>query len=163
MKILDIKPINKNNQEWIVDLLTNHWASPKIVSRGKIYDASKLPGFIAWQENKPIGLLTYCFENNECEIITLDSLKENIGIGSSLIDAVKKITSDNKCKRIWCITTNNNQKAIRYYQNRGFKIKKVHKNAMETSRKLKPEIPLVDDHGIPIKDEVELEIILETN
>lgn len=158
MKKFVIKPINKNDREWIIDLLTNHWISPKIVSREKIHDATKLPGFIAWQENKPIGLLTYCVENNECEIVTLDSLIENIGIGSSLIDTLKKITSDNRYKRLWCITTNNNQKAIQYYRNRGFKIKKVYKNAMEISRKLKPEIPLVDNNGVSIKDEVELEI-----
>lgn len=33
----------------------------------------------------------------------------------------------------------------------------VHRNALERSRALKPEIPLVGQHGIPLRDEIELE------
>ena len=33
-------------------------------------------------------------------------------------------------------------------------------NALEQSRKLKPEIPLIGNDGIPLRDEIELEIML---
>ena len=36
----------------------------------------------------------------------------------------------------------------------------VHRNAVVRSRALKPEIPLSGDHGIPIRDEIELERIV---
>jgi hypothetical protein len=37
----------------------------------------------------------------------------------------------------------------------------VHRNALEKSRKLKPEIPLIGNDGIPIRDEIELELSLQ--
>jgi hypothetical protein len=37
----------------------------------------------------------------------------------------------------------------------------LHHNAIDLSRKLKPEIPLIGMDGIPIRDEIELEIILD--
>ena len=36
----------------------------------------------------------------------------------------------------------------------------LHKNALETSRVLKPEIPIVGNYGIPLRDELELEMAL---
>jgi hypothetical protein len=32
--------------------------------------------------------------------------------------------------------------------------------AIEESRRIKPSIPLVGEHGIPIRDELELELLL---
>jgi len=58
------------------------------------------------------------------------------------------------------ITTNDNINAIKFYQKRGFDLKAAHINAMDISRKLKPGIPLIGMHNIPIKHELEFEIIL---
>jgi hypothetical protein len=64
------------------------------------------------------------------------------------------------CTRLWLITTNDNLHALRFYQKRGFMLVAVHRNAVEQSRKLKPEIPLYGKDGIPIRDEIELEMLL---
>ena len=37
----------------------------------------------------------------------------------------------------------------------------VYPDAVENSRQLKPEIPLVGNDGIPIRDEIELEKLLD--
>lgn len=37
----------------------------------------------------------------------------------------------------------------------------VHRNALELSRRLKPGIPLIGDDGIPLRDEIELELTLD--
>ena len=49
---------------------------------------------------------------------------------------------------------------LRFAQKRGFALVAVHRNAIEESRRLKPEIPLLGDDGIPIRDELELELTL---
>ena len=36
----------------------------------------------------------------------------------------------------------------------------LYHNALELSRKLKPEIPLIGENNIPLKHEIEFEIIL---
>jgi hypothetical protein len=51
--------------------------------------------------------------------------------------------------------------ALRFYQQRGFVLAAIHRNALEQSRKLKPEIPLVGNDGIPLRDEIELEMMLD--
>ncbi|MBI2596151.1 GNAT family N-acetyltransferase [Candidatus Daviesbacteria bacterium] len=158
--MIKISEIKETDKEWIADLLTNQWGSTYIVSRGKMRDASALKGFIATDNSKPSGLITYNIEGDECEIVTLNSFLEKKGIGSRLIKSVKKIVKNHKCKRIWLIETNDNTKALHFYQRRGFHLVTVYPNALEQSRKLKPEIPLVGIDNIPLRDEIELEILL---
>jgi hypothetical protein len=63
--------------------------------------------------------------------------------------------------RVWLITTNDNLDALRFYQRRGFTLAALHRGAVARSRRLKPTIPEVGAHGIPIRDELELERRLE--
>jgi len=157
--MIEIHGIEEKDKEWITNLLINQWGSTNIVSRGKIHDASVLHGFIAMVDDKPVGLITYNIEGGECEIVTLNSLLDGKGIGTQLIEAVKNVAKDHNCKRIWIIETNDNTKALRFYQKRGFHLIAVYPNALEQSRKLKPEIPLVGTDNIPLRDEIELEIL----
>jgi ribosomal protein S18 acetylase RimI-like enzyme len=64
------------------------------------------------------------------------------------------------CYRVWLITSNDNLHALKFYQNYGFRLVTVYPNALDISRKLKPEIPLVGLDGIPLRDEIELEFRL---
>lgn len=54
----------------------------------------------------------------------------------------------------------NYKNAIRFYQKRGFDMIKIHHNAVDVARKLKPSIPILGDFGIPIKHEIEFEMDL---
>ncbi len=120
-----------------------------------------LPGFVALYESEKVGLVTYNITGASCEIVTIDSIRPSSGVGSALIEAVKDIAIKSGCERLWLITTNDNMNALRFYQKRGFVLVAVHRNALEVSRKLKPEIPMIGDHGIPLRDEIELEMMLD--
>jgi ribosomal protein S18 acetylase RimI-like enzyme len=161
MKSFQIKPKNREDKDWVANLLAEWWAGPIIVTRGKIHQASELPGFIAVQKEKPVGLITYRIDGKSCEIVTMNSLVEGIGIGAALIDAAKSAAVTAGCKRLWLITTNDNTAALRFWQKRGFSLLAIHRNAVEQSRRLKPEIPSTGNDGIPIRDEIELEMILK--
>ena len=158
---IDITPVNPSDRSWIVKLLTENWVSSIIISRGKRYDASILPGFVAKYQGSAVGLVTYQIEYHECQIITLDSLLKNIGVGSALIDAVKLEALQTGCSRLWLITTNDNLRALKFYQKRGFQLAAVHPNAISVSRRIKPSIPQIGMHGIPLRDEIELQMFLE--
>jgi ribosomal protein S18 acetylase RimI-like enzyme len=86
---------------------------------------------------------------------------ERMGGGTSLIKAVRTVAISNKCRRIWLITTNDNLPALHFYQRRGFTMAALHHNAIDLSRNLKLEIPLTGIDGIPIRDEIEIEFILD--
>jgi len=152
--------ISEDNK-WIVPYMRENWGSEKILTRNTLYEATELPGFIAEQNKKPAGIILYNIKNKECEITLLASFVEKIGIGATLINKVKGIAKSQGCKRIWLITTNDNTHAIRFYQKRGLVLAALYKNAIEESRKLKPEIPFEGFDGIPIRDEIELELVLE--
>lgn len=132
-----------------------------MVSRGVVHAIDALPGFVASEQGNPVGLGTYRIQGQACEITSLDSTSERRGVGTALIEAIKKVAQQAGCQRLWLITTNDNTHALRFYQKRGFELVALHRNAMEDARKLKPQIPLIGNDGIPLRDEIELEIKLE--
>ena len=120
-----------------------------------------MSGFIAEDQEAPVGLVTYRIDGDQCEIVSLDSLVEGRGVGSALVAAVTEATTKYGCKRLWLITTNDNTAALRFYQKLGFRLVAVYRDAVYKSRELKPEIPVIGMDGISIRDEVELELRLE--
>lgn len=149
--------INGENREKVNDFVITNWGAPIMVTKGKVHYMCKLQGFIAAEKDNIIGLITYCINNGECEIVSLDSITENKGIGSSLIELVIQRALAEKCYRVWLITTNDNTKAIRFYQKRGFDMAAFFRNSVERSRKIKPEIPKQGNDNIPILHEIEFE------
>ncbi|MEM9951628.1 MAG: GNAT family N-acetyltransferase [Chloroflexota bacterium] len=179
-----IRALVREDREWVAHFLDEYWGSTQMVTRGRILYGHLLPGFVA-QRSKPlegeeieqidddateenpivtmekIGLLTYNVEDNECEIVSLDSTVRDIGVGTALVNELITAAKDAKIERIWLITTNDNLPALKFWQKRDFEIAVVHRNAIEQARRLKPQIPITGIEGIPIRDEIELEIRLK--
>lgn len=146
----------------ISKFIITQWGAPIIVSHGTTYRPAELPGFMTRQADEIVGLITYVLVGDQCEIVTLNSLREGVGIGSGLIQAVKQSAREAGCSRLWLITSNDNLHALKFYQKQGFRLVAVHPNAVDEARKIKPEIPLIGNDDIPIHDELELEILLES-
>ncbi len=157
---MTLRPLEPEDREWAARLLTERWGSPRIVTRGRVHDAGALPGVAAIEEGRPVGLATYHVEGRACEIVSLDAVVQGAGVGSALLQAVRDAALAAGCTRLWLITTNDNTAALRFHQKRGFRLAALYPNALEVSRRLKPEIPLVGRDGIPLRDEIELEMLL---
>ncbi len=158
--IFEIVEISPKYREWATGLIRDHWGSPEIVTRGKVHDTSRLRGFVAVMQGEPVGLVTYSIHDEECEMVSLDSLMEGIGIGSALVGAAARKAKERGCRRLWLITTNDNLDAVYFYQKRGFHLVAVHRNALEETRRLKPGLPMTGIDGIPLRDEIELELLM---
>lgn len=150
---------NSSDLEWIKNLFIINWGSDFIVSRGEIQRPENLEGFIAEENGEKLGLATVNIENNEMEFVTLDSLKQGRGIGTMLINEVVNMAKEKNVKRLWLITTNDNLNALKFYQKNNFHLVKIYPNAITEARKIKPQIPEIGEDGIPIRDEIELEIL----
>ena len=137
-----------------------HWGGEEMVSRGSVYRPEQLEGFVIEDGNDWIGLLTFIIRDGECEVTSLNSLRENQGVGTMLINEVLEEARNQNCKRIFFITTNDNLNALGFYQKRGFELVAVHRGAVNESRKIKPGIPLIGYNNIPLRDEIELEMKL---
>ena len=143
-------------QFWI-----EHWGGDEMIAHGNVYHPEELEGFVVEYENEWVGLITFFIREDECEVTSLDSLREGQGIGTQLINKAIKEARAKNCKRLFLITTNDNLHALGFYQKRGFEIVTVYRGAVNESRKRKPGIPLVGMHGIPLRDEIELEMMLK--
>lgn len=158
--MLTVVPVVEAYTPWLGELLAREWGSARIVSRGKGHNALALPGFVALWEEHPAGAITYEITGSECEVVTLNSVREGKGLGSALLAAVREAAVRAGCRRLWLVTTNDNVDALSFYQKRGFRLVAVHREAITAARKQKPGIPLIGRHGIEIRDEIELELLL---
>lgn len=138
-------------------LLDRRWGGATIVTRARIHDATKLPGFIAREGDRLLGAITLSAEGHDCEVVTFDSLDEGRGVGAALLQRAEEWAREQGCDRLWLVTTNDNLRAIGFYQRRGFRILAVHPDAVTRSRELKPDIPERGQGGVPVVDEIELE------
>lgn len=161
MEPFTIRPLQREDRQWVAHFLDQHWGSTQIVSRGELYYGHLLDGLVAERStegsSERIGLLTYKVTGKSCEIITLNSVEEGQGVATSLVDHLKEQMKAAGVTRLWLITTNDNLRALRFWQRRGFVLVAVHRDAIAAARRLKPQIPLVGHDGIPIRDEIELE------
>ena len=155
-----LSSLRTSDRSWVISLLTDRWGEVRVVSRGRLHDASQLPGFVARIEDQVVGLVTYHIDDEACELVTLDSLVGGLGVGTALVQAVAEAAKKDSCRRLWSITTNDNLHAIHFYQKRGFHLVALYPNSLAYSRQLKPSIPVSGIDDIPLRDELEFELIL---
>jgi GNAT superfamily N-acetyltransferase len=157
--MIAIREKNDSDNIWLSDYLCKNWSGDFIITRGKRYTPSELRGFIAEEYGKAIGIGLYRIVEEKCEIILLEAFMHYRGIGTGLLNRIEEQGREEKWKRIWLITTNDNVDALRFYQRRRFVFYKLYRNAIEASRRIKPTIPDKGNYGIAIRDEIELEYI----
>jgi GNAT superfamily N-acetyltransferase len=130
----------------------------QVARLGRLERALDHPALVAEDGGALAGVLTYVIDDEACEILTLHAAERFAGTGSALIERVERLAADAGCVRLWVITTNDNVEALRFYQRRGFRLVALHPGAVDHSRAhLKPEIPPIGDHGIDLRDELELD------
>jgi len=155
-----IRRITKQDIVWIREKFIERWDSDFLVSLGKIHKPEELDGFILLTENDKTGLVTFQLAGKELEITSVDSFDEHKGIGRKLIQTVIDFAKQNNVHRIWLTTTNDNFRAMKFYQKAGLVMVQVHRNAIEKARQIKPSIPRIGQDGIPLRDEIEFEMKL---
>ena len=160
MSAFEVRALRAAERRWLAEHLELAWGSTTVVSRGRGHDASALPSLVATAGEELVGLATYELDGVACQIVTLEAFRPQAGVGSALLAAVADHARSHGCRRLWLVTTNDNLDALRFYQRRGMRLIAVHAGAVDAARALKPEIPRIGNHGIPIADELELELPL---
>lgn len=157
---LTVEPLGPATREAAHALLRAHWGD-RVVSLGRLHDPFALPGLVALAEGALAGVATFAIEDAEMEIVTLASTGAVKGAGRTLMGALFARARADGLSRVWLITTNDNTPAIRFYQMLGMRIAAVRPGAIAAARAtLKPEIPETGLDGIPIRDEIEMELVL---
>ncbi|GAK08235.1 LOW QUALITY PROTEIN: acetyltransferase, GNAT family [Geomicrobium sp. JCM 19038] len=139
----------------VEEFFIEQWGSKEMVLSTGIFDCTTLDGFaVVNASNQILAYCTYVLDKKECELISIDSLEEGKGIGSSLLRRVEQVAKESRCKKIKLITTNDNLHALGFYQKRGYYLTEVYPGAVRIARERKPEIPLIRENGIPVHDEI---------
>jgi GNAT superfamily N-acetyltransferase len=153
-----VRPLEPDDQAWKLDTLERAWGSTHIARLGELVDAAPLPGFVACDADDRVGLLTYEVRADGVEVVTLEALVEGRGIGTALMDAVQAEATACQAPRLWLVTTNDNVRALGFYQRWGMDLVRVIRDGVARSRMLKPSISTVGNDAIPRRHELELEV-----
>ena len=83
--MVNFHEITADNREAVNEFLKEHWYATTMVLRGEILDMTRVEGFFLEEEGAILALLTYRFDGKVFEILSLDSLRENEGIGTRMV------------------------------------------------------------------------------
>lgn len=158
---VDVSPACDAERDFVRSLLMKHWLSTTIWSRGKPFEADRIPSLVARLDGQPVGHATYVVEGQECELITISAESRGLGAAASLLDRVEDAAREAGCARVFLTTTNDNLEALAFYQRRGYAIAAVHRGMIDWYRTTQKAIPRVAPNGVPIRDEIELEFPLD--
>ncbi len=158
--MIRVRPLERDDRPWVVGWLEDAFGDVTVARKGVLIDASVLPGFVATDGGRPVGLLTYDAVRGECEVVAIISAQENRGIGLALMDAVRDHAAAAGCHRLWLITTNDNARAFRFYQLWGMDLCAFYRHGVRRCRELKPALPKRGTDDIPLDHELEFEMLL---
>jgi ribosomal protein S18 acetylase RimI-like enzyme len=155
-----VRPLVAGDRSWTDVVLSRVWGSTSVARKGELVDAAELPGFAAIVNGKPVGLVTYAIRGSDLEVVTVHSEQQGRGVGRALMDAVLHRAQHLGARRIWLVTTNDNIRALRFYQQWGMDLVALNRDGVAISRTVKPSIPTIGAHQIPVRHELELELKL---
>ena len=155
---MQVRRASQDDRTWIAEVIVGEFASTRLVSRGRVHeDASLLDGFVVESDGRPVGCALWHEVEGDAELAVIVTTYRGAGAGTALLDAVVEFAREHSWKRLWLITTNDNTDAIRLYQRAGWEWVAWHRDGVTDARDLKPELPELGAHGIPIRHEIELE------
>ncbi|MGO0999884.1 GNAT family N-acetyltransferase [Lysobacter sp. CA196] len=151
------RAIDTSDRHPIRAFLDLRWGGPTIMLDGRAIDAAALPGFVALDADGAIaGLITLLDDALQSEIVTLDAVQAQAGLGTHLLELAAERARALGLGRLLTRTTNDNLDALRFYQLRGFRLHRLAAGAIDLEREADPAIPLLGRHGIPLHDEISL-------
>ena len=153
--------IQDSDREEIAEFVERHWHRKMVLTRGRAFYPHKEEGFVERQEGKIVGLLTFRVDGDELEVLTVNSMLEHQGLGTALMLSAIEQSRARECKLVSLATTNDNIRGLRFYQKIGFRIAAVNVGAVDRARKTKPEIPKIGQDGIPMHDEIIMELVIK--
>ena len=132
------------------------WGLP-IVSAEREYGPADVEGLV-WREGGAVlGLVTWAVEGKRAEVVSLDALQPGRRIGARLMEAAEEEVRRRGVRTLRVVTTNDNPRALSFYLRRGYRLLRLHQDAMDRVRALKPGVPLTGADGIPLRDMWELQ------
>lgn len=82
---MTVREIASADRDWVAEIVTQHFATPRVVSRGELYDARVLPGFIVERHGAAAGLYQYHAVGRELQLVVVAAVQPGQGVGRRLL------------------------------------------------------------------------------
>jgi ribosomal protein S18 acetylase RimI-like enzyme len=160
-----IRPLGDGDVDWADAFLDRTLGGRMQARRGELIDALGEAGLVAELDGRSVGLAAWRLEGGgrraEVTVLAVERDARRRGIRRALLDAAVEALRTSGVEYAWLVTTNDNLAALRLYQRFGWRLATLRPGAVDEARRtLKPSIPAIGVDGIPIHDELELEIEL---
>jgi len=153
-----VRAVTPADRSAVDALHDREWGGPYVIAHDVRYDLRELPTLVAVDAAGAVrGALAWHLDGRGLEVVSIVADKPGTGVGTTLLEAAAETARAHGAERLWLITTNDNLRALRFYQRRGLRIVAVDPGAVDRARLRKPIIPTVGEHGIPLHDELVLE------
>jgi GNAT superfamily N-acetyltransferase len=133
---------------------------PPIVALLREYQASDVTGAFALRGGDTTGLVTWYIDGAVAEIVSVHAEPQASGGGTVLMEAAENELRRSGVRRVVLATTSDNTKALRFYIKRGYRLTRVHLDALDRVRRFKPRVSGTGYDGLPLQDMWELEKLL---
>jgi S-adenosylmethionine-dependent methyltransferase len=142
----EVREATADDRDWLRAVISAAWGLP-VVSGSGAHDPTTLSCLVAWEGDRRVGALTYRVGKSAMEVVTLNSLDENHGIGSILLAEAHRRAREAGL-RLWLLTADNNVRAIAFYLRRGMEIVAVHRDFAQSVRAVKPSADIGFRHSL---------------
>jgi len=129
--------------------------------RGELVDVLEGPALVAIRGDHGVGIVSWLADDSGAEaevralVVAADA--RGHGAGRLLIDEAAAALRGAGARRAWLVTTNDNLAALALYQKAGWRLTALRPGAIDEHRRsIKPSIAFAGEHGIPLRDELEL-------
>ncbi|HEV8574455.1 MAG TPA: GNAT family N-acetyltransferase [Dehalococcoidia bacterium] len=114
---------------------------------------------IVWRDSEAgrTGVVTWWVDGERAEIVSVHAEPQGSGTGTRIMDAAEEELRKRGVKTAVLATTNDNTRALNFYIKRGYRLVRLHLDAMDRVRALKPGVPRTGRDGVPLQDMWELE------
>lgn len=143
------------------NLLRLRWPDSELIIGGQFVRPEHVEGLGAFAHDRLHGIATWRTVGRVMHIVAVNAFTDLKGVGIGLIDAMVEHGKRKGMHILRATITNDNTIAMRFYQKRGFRMTALHPGMIDAMRSVKPSIPETGIDGIPIHDEVELELDLQ--
>ncbi|MET8908470.1 GNAT family N-acetyltransferase [Micromonospora sp. NPDC004551] len=158
MASIQVRPAGPGDHADLAALHEREWGGPYVVVHDTRYDLRELPALVAVDGAGGFaGALVHRLAGGGLEVVSLAATAPGSGAGSALLAAAEAVATAAGADRLWLVTTNDNLRALRFYQRRGLRIVAVDPGAVDRARAVKPTIPHLGEDDIPLHDELRLE------
>jgi GNAT superfamily N-acetyltransferase len=149
---MEVRQVYCAERAQAIGRLTEEWGAPMLV-HGEVYAFEDCE---IWMAGEMAGLAAVSGRDRPvAELVAINAFVPWRGIGTALLTTI--------AARLWpefetlrLTTTNDNVDALRFYQRRGFRLTALRAGAVDHARLAKPSIPTIGEHGIPLRDEIDL-------